>query len=110
VHCHVACAKIILKHISRKQTNKRKKKITQKKKRDTQHTSLGSWQSPIPANAWIVLALFFKTFAARPVVLVTLRVFFERSQISFTRKDLPLPAAPAKKVLWPAKMRSSTFF
>ena len=26
---------------------------------NTQHTSLGSWQSPISANEWIVLALFF---------------------------------------------------
>ena len=30
--------------------------------------------NPHQSNAWTVLALFFKTFAARPVVLVTLRV------------------------------------
>ena len=52
---------------------KKKKKKQKTATQNMKHTTylLGSWQSPISANEWIVLALFFKTFAARPVVFVT---------------------------------------
>ena len=46
------CAPIYL-NIYFSETNKQKKRPHK-----TQHTSSGSWQSPISANEWIVLALF----------------------------------------------------
>ena len=52
------------------------------------------------------MALFFKTFAARPVVFVTQIFFVVHSEICVVRKDFPLPAAPAikaLKALWRAK-------
>ena len=52
------------------ETKKKQKTATQNMKHTT-YLFRGSWQSPISANEWIVLALFFKAFAAHPVVFVT---------------------------------------